>query len=246
MRSACAACIGALAGHGPLALFAGSGLQPWPPSWRCSGLLAAALAGPAGAGSARWAGSDAAPSSAFSVLCCPAPTPRLASARNEVRAPGQWSCRAQRRAAATAPEPTSRPLAAALGRARHSSRYDVALLGVLVLALAFYMWTAASSIPFTFPSVDTGRLQRAHHRVPARSHVPPDHAARGTAASRRSVQPGAERPLQRRLPRPCCSTTGTSTPQWGPTPVLTLFAPFRIKAGQRDVGKALPWRCMRG
>ena len=84
----------------------------------------------------------------------------------------------------------------------HISGYGVALVGVLVLALAFYMWTAASSIPFTFSSVGSGHLQRSHDLVPARSYVPTVRSAPGTAASRRPLQPGAERALQRRLPRP--------------------------------------------
>ena len=100
-------------------------------------------------------------------------------------------------------------------------------MGVLVLALAFYMWTAASSIPFTFASVDqdvynqlTTAFLHGHTYLPIT--VPP-----GLLHLRDPYNPAQNAPYNAPY-HDLVLYHGHFYSQWGPTPVLTLFAPFRI------------------
>ena len=109
----------------------------------------------------------------------------------------------------------------------HITGYGAATVGVLVLALAFYMWTAASTIPFTFTSVDqdvynqlTTAFLHGHTYLPIT--VPPGllHLPDPYNPAQNSAYNAAFHDLS--------LYHGHFYSQWGPTPVLTLFAPFRI------------------
>ncbi|MBV9336571.1 MAG: hypothetical protein JO243_11835 [Solirubrobacterales bacterium] len=98
---------------------------------------------------------------------------------------------------------------------------------VLVLALAFYMWTATSTFPFTFASVDqdvynqlTTAFLHGHTYLPVTVpqgllHLPDPYDPAQNAAYNAAYHD-------------LVLYHGHFYSQWGPTPVLTLFAPFRI------------------
>lgn len=105
--------------------------------------------------------------------------------------------------------------------------YRIALGCLLLLALAFYLWTAASSIPFDFNSADadpynllTSGFLHGHTYMELRPpaallalhdpYAPAQNAAYAAAYHDLALY------------------KGHFYSQWGPTPVLTLFAPFRI------------------
>ena len=106
------------------------------------------------------------------------------------------------------------------------TRYRLAIAALLVLALAFYMWTAASSIPFTFPSADqdiyneltTGFLH-GHTYLPI---TPPA----GLLHLKNPYDPAQNAPYNAAF-HDLSLYHGHFYSQWGPTPVVTLFAPFR-------------------
>jgi hypothetical protein len=107
------------------------------------------------------------------------------------------------------------------------SGYDLAVFGVLVLALAFYLWTAASSIPFTLRSVDAdiyNWLTTAflHGHTYLLITVPP-----GLRHLADPYNPALNAPYTYAY-HDLSLYHGHFYSQWGPTPVLTLFAPFRI------------------
>ncbi len=107
------------------------------------------------------------------------------------------------------------------------SGYDVALVGVLLLALAFYMWTAASTVPFGFPSSSTDvyndlttAFLHGHTYLPI--PVPP-----GLLHLVDPYSPALNAPYAAAY-HDLVLYHRHFYSQWGPTPVLTLFAPFRI------------------
>ena len=109
----------------------------------------------------------------------------------------------------------------------HITGYDVALVGVLVLALAFYVWTAASTFPFVFSSTDqdvynqlTTAFLHGHTYLPI--PVPP-----GLLHLADPYNPAQNAPYNAAY-HDLVLFHGRFYSQWGPTPVLTLFAPFRI------------------
>ena len=109
----------------------------------------------------------------------------------------------------------------------HLTGYDLAVVGVLLLALAFYLWTAASSIPFTFRSVDAdiyNWLTTAflHGHTYLLIPVPP-----GLQHLADPYNPALNAPYTYAY-HDLSLYHGRFYSQWGPTPVLTLFAPFRI------------------
>ena len=115
---------------------------------------------------------------------------------------------------------------------------DVAMAGVLVLALAFYMWTAASTIPFSFPSVDqdvynqlTTAFLHGHTYLPI---TPPA----GLLHLSNPYDPAQNAPYNAAY-HDLVLYHGHFYSQWGPTPVLTLFAPFRITGLRMSQGFAV-------
>ena len=109
----------------------------------------------------------------------------------------------------------------------HVSGYDAALLGVLVLALAFYMWTAASTFAFSFPSSSqdiynqlTTAFLHGHTYLP----IP---VPAGLLHLVDPYNPAQNAPYNAAY-HDLVLYHGHFYSQWGPTPVLTLFAPFRI------------------
>lgn len=110
--------------------------------------------------------------------------------------------------------------------------YGAATVGVLVLALAFYMWTAASSVPFTFLSVDhdvydqlTTAFLHGHAYLPI---SPPQ----GLIHLADPYDPVQNAPYQAAY-HDLTLYHGRFYSPWGPTPVLTLFAPLRLITGLR-------------
>jgi hypothetical protein len=130
--------------------------------------------------------------------------------------------------AAPATAPASDPPTARSSerRGKRISGYDVAIGGVLVLALAFYLWTAASSLPFIFSAANqdpynlltTGFLH-GHTYLPL---TPPP----GLLHLADPYNPIQNAPYA--AYHDLVLYHGHFYSQWGPTPVLTLFAPFRI------------------
>ncbi len=107
------------------------------------------------------------------------------------------------------------------------TRYRLVLGGVLVLTLAFYMWTAATSAPFDFTpgSSDpynelTSGFVHGHTYVPI---TPPP-------ALLRLADPydPAQNSLLASPYHDYVLYGGHFYLTWGPTPVVTLFAPFRL------------------
>ncbi len=136
----------------------------------------------------------------------------------------------------TAPNsaPVAEPPRARVGRrwGVHVTGYGAATVGVLALAFAFYMWTAASSIPFTFPTIDTDVYNQlttsflhGHTYLPI---TPPP----GLLHLSDPYNPAQNAPYQAAY-HDLSLYHGHFYSQWGPTPVLTLFAPFRIITGLR-------------
>jgi hypothetical protein len=128
------------------------------------------------------------------------------------------------RPAATSQQPGSRPVRR-WGVA--ITRYRLAMAALLALALAFYMWTAASSIPFTFSSTDqdiyneltTGFLH-GHTYLPI---TPPA----ALLHLKHPYDPAQNAPYNS-IFHDLSLYHGHFYSQWGPTPVVTLFAPFRL------------------
>jgi hypothetical protein len=109
----------------------------------------------------------------------------------------------------------------------HLPRHRVAILLVLLLALAFYMWTAASSAPFVFPSSSpdvynalTTAFLHGHTYLPI--HVPA-----GLLHLRDPYDPAQNAPYQAAF-HDLSLYKGRFYASWGPTPALTLFLIFRI------------------
>jgi hypothetical protein len=107
------------------------------------------------------------------------------------------------------------------------TRYRVSLASLLALVLAFYMWTAASSTPFSFSSsnndlyneLTTGFLH-GHTYLPI---TPPA----GLLRLKNPYDP-AQNAAYGVLYHDLSLYKGHFYSAWGPTPVLTLFAPFRL------------------
>ncbi len=107
------------------------------------------------------------------------------------------------------------------------TRYRVALAGLLLVVLAFYMWTAASTIPFSFSSVNddyynqlTTAFLHGHTYLP---EVPPPallHLKNPYDPTQNAPYAGPFHDL--------ALHNGRFYATWGATPVVTLFAPFRI------------------
>jgi hypothetical protein len=105
--------------------------------------------------------------------------------------------------------------------------HRVAMAVVLVLAMGFYMWTADSTFTFTFPSsspdpyneLTTGFL----HGHTYMAVTPPA----GLLHLADPYNPVQSAPYQAAY-HDFVFYHGRFYSQWGPTPVLTLFAPFRI------------------
>jgi hypothetical protein len=112
-------------------------------------------------------------------------------------------------------------------------RYRLIMVAVLALALAFYLWTAATSLPFSFGStgadvynqLTTGFLH-GHTYLPI---TPPS----GLLHLADPYNPVQNAPYNAQF-HDLALYGGHFYSAWGPTPVLTLFAPFRI------TGLALP------
>lgn len=128
----------------------------------------------------------------------------------------------------TPTDPSSVPAGSVTARDR---RYHVALAGLLVLVLAFYLWTAASSIPFTFTSTDTDVYNElttgflhGHTYLPITPPAGLLHLANPYDPVQNAPYNSAYHDLS--------LWKGHFYSQWGPTPVLTLFAPFRL-TGER-------------
>lgn len=105
------------------------------------------------------------------------------------------------------------------------------MASVLALAMAFYMWTADSTFTFTFPSsspdpyneLTTGFLHGHTYMA-----VTPPAGLRHLADPYNPIQSA---PYQAAY-HDFVWYHGHFYSQWGPTPVLTLFAPFRITGRQ--------------
>jgi hypothetical protein len=109
------------------------------------------------------------------------------------------------------------------------SPHWVAILAILVLSLVFYMWTAASSVPFSFPTHSndvynllTTAFLRGHLYLPIRTpagflhlHNPYDTAQNGPYQTAYNLHDLA-------------FYKGRFYSTWGPTPAITLFLAFRI------------------
>ena len=112
-------------------------------------------------------------------------------------------------------------------RRRRLRGYRVALATLLLLTLAFYMWTAASTAPFGFGRHDgdlynqltTGFLQG--HTYLAVSPPP------GLLRLKNPLDPAQNAPYQSEV-NFAALYHGHLYSAWGPTPVVTLFLPFRI------------------
>lgn len=110
---------------------------------------------------------------------------------------------------------------------RRLTRHQVSLLIVLVLALGFYMWTAASSSPFVFSSHNddvynelTTAFLHGHTYLPI---APPA----GLVHLRDPYDPAQNAPYQAAY-HDLSLYHGHFYSSWGPTPALTLFLPFRL------------------
>src|SRR5581483_8267539 len=114
----------------------------------------------------------------------------------------------------------------------------VATVVVLVLALAFYMWTAASTFAFSFSSTDqdfynqltTGFLH-GHTYLPITPPAGLLHLANPYNPVQNAPWNGTYHDL--------VLYHGHFYSQWGPTPVLTLFAPLRITGLRMSEGFAV-------
>ncbi len=140
----------------------------------------------------------------------------------------------------TATTPATAPSTATSRRrwSAHISGYGIATAGVLVLALAFYMWTAASTFPFTFSSADqdvynqlTTSFLHGHTYLP----ITPPEGLLHLADPYNPVQNAPWNVTYHDL----VLYHGHFYSQWGPTPVLTLFAPFRITGLRMPQGFAV-------
>jgi hypothetical protein len=110
---------------------------------------------------------------------------------------------------------------------RRVSGYRIALGVLLLLTLAFYMWTAASTTPFSFSrnnndlynELTTGFLQ-GHTYLAVK---PPP----GLLRLKDPFDPVQNAPYQNAV-NFAALYHGHLYSAWGPTPVVTLFLPFRI------------------
>ncbi len=122
-----------------------------------------------------------------------------------------------------------RPLGVRLPATRRVqvTRHRIAIFTVLLLALAFYMWTAYTAAPFTFPHqgtdvynlLTTGFLH-GHLYLPLK--VPA-----GLLHLSDPYNPVQNAPYQAAF-HDLALYHGHLYAPWGPTPALTLFLPFRI------------------
>jgi hypothetical protein len=107
------------------------------------------------------------------------------------------------------------------------TRYRLVITVVLALALGFYLWTAATSVPFTFPSESgdvynelTTSFLHGHTYLPI---TPPS----GLLHLADPYNPVQNAPYNLQF-HDLALYGRHFYSAWGPTPVLTLFAPFRI------------------
>lgn len=105
------------------------------------------------------------------------------------------------------------------------TRYRAALGCLLLIVLAFYMWTAASSIGFDFSAKDndlynelTTAFLHGHPYLPIK---PPA----GLLHLKNPYDPAQNAPYNAAY-HDLSLYKGRFYTQWGPTPVVTLFAPF--------------------
>jgi hypothetical protein len=107
------------------------------------------------------------------------------------------------------------------------TRYQIAMVCLLAVVLAFYMWTAATSLPFSFsPSNNdlynelTTAFLHGHTYLPIKPPAGLLHLADPYNPVQNAPYNAAYHDLS--------LWKGHFYSQWGPTPVLTLFMPFRL------------------
>ena len=110
---------------------------------------------------------------------------------------------------------------------KHVTPHRVAILIVLLLALAFYMWTAASSAPFVFPSNSTDVYNELTTAFLHGHTYLPIQVPAGLLHLRDPYDPAQNGPYQL-LFHDLSLYKGRFYASWGPTPALTLFLIFRI------------------
>ncbi|MFZ1994353.1 MAG: hypothetical protein WAU75_09600, partial [Solirubrobacteraceae bacterium] len=105
--------------------------------------------------------------------------------------------------------------------------YQFLIVGLMLLVGGFYMWTAATSYGFTFPTIDTDiynalttSFLHGHTYLP----ITPPAALLHLKDPYDPAQSGAYHDIYHDL----SLYHGHFYAQWGPTPVLTLLAPFRL------------------
>jgi hypothetical protein len=110
----------------------------------------------------------------------------------------------------------------------HVTWYAAALSCLLLLLSTFYMWTAASSIAFTFSSTPSGDVYNELTDGFLHGHTYlPIPAPAGLLALSDPYNPVLNAPYNASY-HDLSLWHGHFYSQWGPTPVLTLFLPFRI------------------
>ena len=109
----------------------------------------------------------------------------------------------------------------------HLTRHRIAIFIVLLLALAFYMWTAYTAAPFTFSrnNADVYNLLTTAF-LHGHTYMPLDVPA-GLLHLRNPYDPAQNAPYQAAF-HDLALHGGRLYSPWGPTPALTLFLPFRI------------------
>jgi hypothetical protein len=139
--------------------------------------------------------------------------------------PGEGTALASPAASGT---PKGRDVGATIARVRQRvTGYRLLLWALLALALAFYLWTAATSVPFSFSSLSgdvynllTSAFLHGHTYLPI---TPPP----GLLHLSDPYNPVQNAPYNSAY-HDLALYHGHFYSAWGPTPVLTLFAPFRI------------------
>lgn len=103
---------------------------------------------------------------------------------------------------------------------------------VLLLALAFYLWTADTSVPFNFDTTNaddynllTTAFLHFHTFMPVA--VPP-----GLLHLHNPYDPALNAPYQTGVIHDLLFYHGHFYSSWGPTPVFALFLPFRLTGHQ--------------
>jgi hypothetical protein len=105
--------------------------------------------------------------------------------------------------------------------------YEVLLVALMLLAGGFYMWTAATSIPFSFsPSNEDVYNQMTTAFLHGHTYLPITPPA-GLLRLRDPYNPVENGPWNITF-HDLSLYHGRFYSDWGPTPVLTLFAPFRV------------------